>query len=171
VGLTGTPSLRVGLGHDLHRLVPGCPLVLGGVHIPAEVGFDTHSDGDVLCHAVIDALAGAVADGDLGTHFPEDDPNADDAYSLDFVREFSRVVADHRYRVANLDSFLILGTIRLRPFLDEMRVNLADALDVEPGRVSVKARSNDGVGPEGEGLAVSARAVVLLEAVRPQRAD
>lgn len=156
---------RVGLGHDLHRLVPGGRLVLGGVEVPADVGFDTHSDGDVLSHAVIDALAGALADGDLGTHFPEDDPAADDARSLEFVRAFGDVVAAAGYRVANLDSFVVLGTIRLRPHLADMRTNLAEALGVDEEVVSVKARSNDGLGPEGEGLAVSASAVVLLELV------
>ena len=157
------PGVRIGLGHDLHRLVAGGRLVLGGVVIPADVGFDTHSDGDVLSHAVIDAMAGAIADGDLGTHFPEDDPDAQDARSLDFVSAFAATVAGRGYRVINLDSFVVLGTIRLRPHLADMQANLADALDVEPGRISVKARSNDGVGPEGEGLAVSASAVVLLE--------
>ena len=117
--------MRVGLGHDLHRLVPGGRLVLGGVQIPADVGFDTHSDGDVLSHAIIDALAGALADGDLGTHFPEDDPAAEDARSLDFVTEFAVVVARHGYRIVNVDSFVVLGPIRLRPHLDEMRTNLA----------------------------------------------
>ncbi len=155
-------QLRVGLGHDLHRLVPGGHLVLGGVSIAADVGFDTHSDGDVLCHAVIDALAGAVADGDLGTHFPEDDPAAEDARSLDFVREFAVLVARRGYHVVNLDSFVVLGPIRLRPHLNQMRTNLAGALGVDERLVSVKARSNDGVGPEGEGSAASARAVVLL---------
>lgn len=136
--------------------------MLGGVHIPAEVGFDTHSDGDVLSHAVIDAMAGAIADGDLGTHFPEDDPDADDARSLDFVATFAGHLATRGYTVSNLDSFVVLGTIRLRPYLAQMRTNLAQALDVGEERVSVKARSNDGVGPEGEGLAVSASAVVLI---------
>lgn len=155
--------MRVGLGHDLHRLVAGGRLVLGGVQIPADVGFDTHSDGDVLSHAIIDALAGALADGDLGTHFPEDDPAAEDARSLDFVAEFAAVVARHGYRIVNVDSFVVLGTIRLRPHLDEMRTNLARALGVDEAVVSVKARSNDGVGPEGEGMAVSACAVILVQ--------
>ena len=137
--------------------------MLGGVEIPADVGFDTHSDGDVLSHAVIDALAGALADGDLGTHFPEDDPSARDAQSLEFLRTFAKVVAAAGYRVANLDSFVVLGTIRLRPHLAEMRSNLAEALGVDEECVSVKARSNDGMGPDGEGLAASASAVVLLE--------
>ena len=153
---------RVGLGYDIHRLVPGKPLVLGGVPVPADHGFDTHSDGDVLSHAVIDALAGALADGDLGTHFPEDDPAADDARSLDFVVEFLATVRGHGYRVSSLDSFVVLGTVRLRPHLDQMRDNLAAALEMSPERVSVKARSNDGIGLEGTGQAVSATAVVLI---------
>jgi 2-C-methyl-D-erythritol 2,4-cyclodiphosphate synthase len=153
---------RIGLGYDIHRLVPGKPLVLGGVPVPADHGFDTHSDGDVLSHAVIDALAGALADGDLGTHFPEDDPAADDARSLDFVVEFLATVRGHGYRVSSLDSFVVLGTVRLRPHLDQMRDNLAAALQMPPDRVSVKARSNDGIGLEGTGQAVSATAVVLI---------
>ncbi len=153
---------RVGLGYDIHRLVPGKPLVLGGVPVPADYGFDTHSDGDVLSHAVIDALAGALADGDLGTHFPEDDPAADDARSLDFVVEFLATVRSHGYRVSSLDSFVVLGTVRLRPHLDQMRDNLAAALEMSPELVSVKARSNDGIGLEGTGQAVSATAVVLI---------
>jgi 2-C-methyl-D-erythritol 2,4-cyclodiphosphate synthase len=157
-----TGDQRVGIGYDIHRLVPGRPLVLGGVPIPSGSGFDTHSDGDVLSHAVIDALAGALADGDLGTHFPEDDPAADDARSLDFVGEFLATVSGHGYRVSSVDSFVVLGTVRLRPYLDRMRDNLAAALQLPPERVSVKARSNDGLGLEGTGQAVSATAVVLI---------
>ena len=119
---------RVGIGYDIHRLVPGCQLVLGGVNIPYERGFDTHSDGDVLSHALIDAMAGAIADGDLGTHFPEDDPDADDARSLDFVVEFGQTVRARGYRVTSVDSFVVLGTVRLRPHLDAMRDNIAGAL-------------------------------------------
>lgn len=158
---------RVGLGQDIHRLFPGHPLVLGGVLIEAPVGFDTHSDGDVLSHALVDAMAGAVADGDLGTHFPEDDPAADDARSLDFVVAFRQTLADHGYRVTSLDSFVTLGTVRLRPHLDAIRDHLAAALDLAPGRVSVKARSADGIGPEGRGEAASATVVVLVQRGAP----
>ncbi|HEY3718399.1 MAG TPA: 2-C-methyl-D-erythritol 2,4-cyclodiphosphate synthase [Jatrophihabitantaceae bacterium] len=156
------PPFRTGLGHDVHRLVAGKRLVLGGVEIPADVGFDTHSDGDVLCHALVDALAGAIADGDLGTHFPEDDPDADDARSLAFVEEFSRYVERAGYGVGNVDCFVVLGTVRLRPHIEAMRTNIADALRVDLARVSVKARSNDGLGPEGEGAACAAWASVLV---------
>ena len=154
--------LRIGAGHDIHGLFPGEPLVLGGVPIPADRGFNTHSDGDVLCHAVIDALAGATADGDLGTHYPEDDPDAEDARSLDFVTEFAGYVRDHGYEIVNLDSFVVLGPIKLRPHLDAMRANLAMALAVSRERVSVKARSNDHLGDTGRGDAAAAWAHVLL---------
>lgn len=154
---------RVGLGQDIHRLFPGRVLVLGGVVIPADVGFDTHSDGDVLAHALVDALAGAVADGDLGTHFPEDDPAADEARSLDFVAAFTLTLRRHGYRVTSVDSFVTLGTVRLRPHLPGMRDNIAAALELAPERVSVKARSADGIGPEGRGEAASATAVVLVQ--------
>lgn len=153
---------RTGLGHDVHKLFPGRQLVLGGVAIPADVGFATHSDGDVLCHAVIDALAGAIADGDLGTHYPEDDPGTEGARSLDFVREFAAYVRRAGYAVANLDAFVVLGPVKLRPHIEAMRANLADALGLELAQVSVKARSNDGLGPEGEGAACGAWATVLV---------
>ena len=156
-------SVRTGLGHDIHRLVPGKTLVLGGVTIPADVGFDTHSDGDVLCHALIDALAGAIADGDLGTHFPEDDPDAEDARSLDFVRQFAGYVRRSGYEVVNVDSFVVLGPVKLRPHIEQMRANLTDALGLDLAQVSVKARSNDGLGPEGEGEACGAWVSVLVQ--------
>lgn len=143
--------------------MPGRSLVLGGVEIPADVGFDTHSDGDVLCHAVIDALAGAIAEGDLGTHFPEDDPDAHDARSLDFVGQFVEVVRRAGYAIGNVDCFVVLGTVRLRPHIEAMRRNLAKALGIGLDRVSVKARSNDGLGPEGEGTACSAWVSVLVQ--------
>ena len=154
--------LRIGAGHDIHGLFPGQPLVLGGVTIPSDKGFRTHSDGDVLSHAVIDALAGAMADGDLGTHYPEDDPDAENARSLDFVTEFAGYVRDHGYEIVNLDSFVVLGPIKLRPHLDGMRTNLATALGVSPARVSVKARSNDHLGEPGRGEGAAAWAHVLL---------
>ena len=155
-------AFRTGLGHDVHRLHPGHPLVLGGVTVTTEIGFDTHSDGDVLSHAVIDALAGAIADGDLGTHYPEDDPDAEDARSLEFVREFGGYVRRAGYEIGNVDAFVVLGTVRLRPHIDAIRGNLAEALGLDQSKVSVKARSNDGLGPEGEGTACAAWVNVLV---------
>ena len=155
-------AYRTGIGHDVHRLFPGHELVLGGVTVSTDVGFDTHSDGDVLCHALIDALAGAIADGDLGTHYPEDDPDSQDARSLEFVREFAGYVRRAGYKIANVDAFVVLGTMRLRPHIDPMRHNLAEALAVDAADISVKARSNDGLGPEGEGKACAAWVSVLV---------
>lgn len=157
------PHMRVGLGHDIHKLVPGRALVLGGVHVPASAGFDTHSDGDVLSHALVDAMAGAIADGDLGTHFPEDDPGAQNARSLDFVAQFARTLTSRGYRIVSIDSFVVLGTTRLRPHVDAMARNIAEAIGIPVDSVSVKARSNDGFGPEGEGRAASATAIVLVQ--------
>ncbi len=153
---------RTGIGHDVHRLFPGYELVLGGVVVPSEVGFNTHSDGDVLSHALIDALAGAIADGDLGTHYPENDPDAEDARSLDFVKEFAQYVRKAGYEIENVDAFVVLGTVRLRPHIDGMRQNVAEALGINQAKVSVKARSNDGLGPEGEGTACAAWVSVLV---------
>jgi 2-C-methyl-D-erythritol 2,4-cyclodiphosphate synthase len=158
------PPFRVGSGHDVHRLVQGGVLVLGGVQVPSTVGFDTHSDGDVLSHALVDALAGAIADGDLGTHFPEDDPDAQDARSLDFVRHLVGLVRTAGYEVANVDCFVVLGTVKLQAHLAGMRRNLADVLGVDITQVSVKARSNDGLADEGEGRACGAWATVLIYA-------
>lgn len=155
---------RTGLGHDVHRLFPGHELVLGGVLVSTEVGFNTHSDGDVLSHALIDALAGAIADGDLGTHYPENDPETEDARSLDFVVEFGQYVRQSGYEIENVDAFVVLGTVRLRPHIEAMRQNIAEALHLELPKVSVKARSNDGLGPEGEGTACSAWVNVLVYA-------
>lgn len=159
---SGGIDQRVGIGHDIHRLLAGHRLVLGGVHVPAPAGFATHSDGDVLSHALVDAMAGALADGDLGVHLPEDDPDAVEARSLDFVVAYAARLAGRGWRVSSLDSFVVLGTVRLRPYLDAMRENLAGALRVPLDRVSVKARSADGLGPEGTGEAASATVVVLL---------
>ncbi len=155
-------GLSVGYGRDIHRLFPGRPLVLGGVIVDAESGFETHGDGDVLCHALIDALAGAMADGDLGTHYPEDDPDTAEVRSLDLVVPFAEYVRKRGYEIISIDSFIVLGTTRLLPYVKEMRGNLARALGVDETQVSVKARSNDGIAPEGTGVAASANVVVLL---------
>ena len=156
------PPFRVGTGHDIHRLMEGYALVLGGVHVPSSVGFHTHSDGDVLSHALVDALAGAIGDGDLGTHFPEADPDAENARSIGFVDQFSLHVRAVGYEISNVDCFIVLGTTRLRPYLDAMRRNVAGAVDVDIKQVSVKARSNDGLGDEGQGRACAAWATVLV---------
>jgi 2-C-methyl-D-erythritol 2,4-cyclodiphosphate synthase len=154
---------RVGIGHDVHRLVAGRRLTLGGVEIAAVKGFDTPSDGDVLCHALIDALAGALVEGDLGAFFPADeDPEAQGARSLDYLVRMGEHVRSRGLAVEHVDAYVVLGTTRLSPHLDAMRANVAAALGAPVERVSVKARTNDGLGPEGAGDAASATCVVLL---------
>ncbi len=155
-------SLRIGHGRDIHRLYPGAPLVLAGVNIPSPKGFDTHSDGDVVCHALVDAMAGALAEGDLGTHFPEDDPATAKAKSLGFVQEFAAVVRVRGVQVVNVDAYVTTDLVRLRPHIEAMRRSLAGVLAIDIERVSVKARSGDGLGPEGAGEAVSSNVAVLL---------
>jgi 2-C-methyl-D-erythritol 2,4-cyclodiphosphate synthase len=154
---------RIGIGHDVHRLVEGRCLTLGGVEIPADKGFDTPSDGDVLCHALIDALAGALVEGDLGSFFPaDDDQAAQGARSLDYLSRMGAHVRGRGLVVEHVDGYITLGTTRLGSYLQQMRENVADALKMAPNRVSVKARTNDGLGPEGGGEAASATVSVLL---------
>jgi 2-C-methyl-D-erythritol 2,4-cyclodiphosphate synthase len=154
---------RVGIGHDIHRLVPRRVLTLGGVVVPADAGFATPSDGDVLTHALIDALAGALGEGDMGRWFPGDaDPAAQGARSVEFLPPLTEAAALAGLAIEHVDSLIKLGTVRLGPHLDAMRETLAAALGIAPARLSVKARSNDGLGPEGRGEAPSATVVVLL---------
>lgn len=131
--------------------------------MPSETGFDTPSDGDVLCHALLDALAGALSDGDLGAHFPGDnDPAAQGAVSIEYVERMASLLARRTATVQHIDSYISLGTTRLAPHLAAMSANIAAALRIPAERVSVKARTNDGLGPEGEGTAASATVVVLV---------
>ena len=154
---------RIGMGYDLHRLVEGRRLVLGGVEIPHQKGLSGHSDADALTHAVIDALLGAAALGNIGQHFPDTDPRYKDADSMVLLEETFRRVRESGYGLVNLDSCIIAQEPRLNPHLDAMRERIALALGVEPSRISVKAKTNESVGPEGRGEAISAQAVVLLE--------
>lgn len=162
--MSSISALRIGHGHDIHSLFEGQEMWLGGVHIDAATrGFNTHSDGDVLSHAIIDAIAGAMADGDLGTHYPENDPEAEDARSLGFVAEFATYMRTQGFELVNVDSFITIGTTRLRPYLADIRAAVAGALGVPEAVVSVKGRSHDGIGEVGRGEACSATATVLLE--------
>ena len=154
---------RIGFGNDIHRLVEGRPLIIGGVEIPSEVGPDGHSDADVLMHAITDALLGALALGDIGTHFPNTDERWLNAESSVFLRYTLGLLRSHGYQIANIDSTVNLEKIRLRPFIDEMRSNIAQALEIESGQVSIKAKTSEAVDAVGEGRAVRAEAVALLK--------
>lgn len=153
---------RIGFGTDIHRLVAGRPLVLGGVKIDSDLGADGHSDADVLMHAAADAVLGALALGDLGTHFPTDEERWRDAESSQFLRYAVGLVKDNGYRVINLDSVIDLEKPKLRPHIDAMRVNLAAAIGIAIDHVSVKAKTGEMVDAVGERSAVRSQVVVLL---------
>ena len=154
---------RVGFGFDLHPLVAGRPLVLGGVGIPSELGLAGHSDADVLSHAVAEALLGALALGDLGRHFPDTDPRYRGISSLVLLREVLGLVGARGGRLANVDATVLAEAPRLAPHLDEMAKRLADTLGIEPARVSVKAKSPEGLGLVGRREGIAAMAVVSVE--------
>ena len=153
---------RAGLGCDLHRLVPGRPLVLGGVTIPSERGAQGHSDADVVCHAVTDAILGAAALGDIGFHFPDSDPRWKDARSLDLLRQTVSMAAERGFEVGNVDVTVMLESPKLRGYIDQIRRSLAGALGIEADRISVKAKTNEGVDAIGRGEAIAAQAIALL---------
>ncbi len=155
--------MRVGNGFDVHKLVVGRPLILGGVAVPFEMGLEGHSDADVLSHAITDALLGAAALGDIGVWFPPGDPTWANASSLDFVRAAIVALAEREYRVVNVDSVIICERPKLSGFFGEMRSRLAGVMRVSPDQVSVKATTSEGMGFIGRGEAIAAQAVVLIE--------
>ena len=157
--------MRIGLGYDLHRLEPGRPLILGGITIPHEKGLQGHSDADVLAHAITDALLGAAALGNIGQLFPDTDPQYKDANSLELLRTVHARIQEAGYAIANLDATIIAQRPKLLPHIDAIRGKLAECLSVEVGKVSVKAKTNEGVGPEGREEAVSCQAVALLDRI------
>ncbi len=155
-------DFRIGHGFDAHRFGPGDHLVLGGVRIPHDRGLVAHSDGDVLIHAICDALLGAAALGDIGRHFPDSDPAWKGADSRDLLRRVVALLAGRGLKVGNLDSTLVAQQPRLGPHIEQMRRNLASDLGVETGRVNVKATTTEKMGFTGRGEGIAAHAVVLL---------
>lgn len=156
---------RIGFGNDIHRLVAGRTLILGGVEIESELGGDGHSDADALVHAVTDAILGALALGDIGQHFPNSDERWRNAESFVFLRFAVGLMKEHGYEVVNIDSTVSLEQPKLKPYIDEIRKGLADAVEVETRCVSVKAKTGEGVDAVGEGKAVRAEAIILLKRV------
>ena len=155
-------DVRVGLGYDVHRLVEGRPLVLGGVRIDHATGLAGHSDADALTHAVIDALLGAVALGDIGEHFPDTDERWRGADSIDLLEHVVGLLAERGYAVGNVDAVIVAEAPRMKPHVAAMRERLARALRVEVDRVSVKATTEEGLGPVGRREGIAARAVALV---------
>lgn len=158
-----TPLFRIGHGYDVHRLVPDRRLILGGVDIPHETGLLGHSDADVLTHAVMDALLGALALGDIGKHFPDTDPAYAGADSLALAREVAALVAREGYEIGNIDATVLAQAPKLAPHIPLMRQKIANALGVSVERVSVKATTEEKLGFTGEKLGIAAHAVCLLQ--------
>ena len=155
--------MRVGQGYDVHRLVAGRRLILGGVDIPFGMGLLGHSDADVLTHAVMDALLGAAALGDIGQHFPDSDPTYAGADSLALLERVAAILAEAGYQVGNVDATVLAQAPKLAPHIPQMRANLARAMGVETDRVSVKATTEEGLGFTGSQQGIAAHAVALIE--------
>ncbi len=154
---------RIGFGNDIHRLVAGKPLILGGVTIPSEKGAEGHSDADALLHAVTDAILGALALGDIGSHFSDKDERWKDANSLIFLAEAVGMMKENGFEVVNLDSTISLEKPKLRPFIQAMRENLSRSLEIEINCVSVKAKTGEKIDAIGENRAIKAEVVILLQ--------
>lgn len=155
--------MRVGIGYDVHRLVEGKPLILGGVHIPFHLGLEGHSDADVLIHAIMDALLGAAALGDIGHYFPPSDPKYKGISSLKLLDEVRWILKDKNVRVINIDATIIAQEPRLSPFIPQMQLNISDVLLIRPNNVSIKATTTEHLGFEGRLEGISCQAIALVE--------
>lgn len=157
--------MRIGTGYDVHKLAEGRKLILGGVEIPHEKGLLGHSDADVLVHAIMDALLGALALGDIGKHFPDTDPQYEGASSIELLRYVGGLIEEQNYVVENIDSTIIAQRPKLAPYIDAMRKNVAEALGLEPSRVSIKATTEERLGFTGREEGISSQAVTILAPV------
>ena len=157
--------MRVGIGYDVHRFAPDRKLILAGVEIPYEQGLLGHSDADVIVHAIMDALLGAAALGDIGQHFPDTDPEYEGISSIWLLQKVAQLLKENHYSVGNIDAIIIAQRPKMMPYLGQMRKNTAAALGIEEGRVSIKATTEEGLGFPGRGEGIAAQAVCLLEEV------
>lgn len=155
--------MRIGHGYDVHRLAEGRKLILGGVEIPHEKGLLGHSDADVLAHAVMDALLGAAALGDIGKHFPDNDEKYKGADSIELLKEVCRILCENGYKIGNIDSTILCQSPKLAPHIDNMRKNLAEACGIDISLVSVKATTEEKLGFTGDGSGIAVHAVCLIE--------
>lgn len=157
--------MRIGNGYDVHRLVENRKLILGGVEIPYEKGLLGHSDADVLLHAVMDALLGAAALGDIGKHFPDNDPAYEGADSMKLLEEVGKLLQEKAYFIENIDATVIAQRPKLAPYIETMRENIAARLQIDKNQVNVKATTEEGLGFTGQGQGISAQAICLLETI------
>lgn len=163
--------MRIGSGYDVHRLVEDRDLIIGGVKIPYEKGLLGHSDADVLIHAIMDALLGAAALGDIGKHFPDTDPEYKGVSSVKLLKRVKELLEDKLYYIENIDACIIAQKPKLASFIPEMTANIAEALDIEEDKVNIKATTEEGLGFTGEGLGIAANAVCLLESMMSYQYD
>ncbi len=157
--------MRVGSGYDVHKLVEDRALILGGITIPYEKGLLGHSDADVLVHAIMDALLGAAALGDIGKHFPDTDKTYKDASSIMLLKRVKELLDEKLYMIENIDATIIAQKPKLAPYIDQMKKSIADALELEEDRVNIKATTEEGLGFTGAGLGIASNAVCLLESM------
>ena len=157
--------MRIGMGYDVHKLVEGRKLILGGVEIPYEKGLLGHSDADVLLHAIMDALLGAAALGDIGKHFPDTDPAYKGISSVKLLTHVMELLRQHHFAVGNVDAVIIAQKPKMAPHIPQMRKNLAQAMGVEEDRINIKATTEEGLGFTGRGEGIASQAICLLEEV------
>lgn len=157
--------MRVGTGYDVHKLVKDRKLIIGGVEIPYELGLLGHSDADVLLHAIMDALLGAAALGDIGLHFPDNDPKYEGADSLKLLEKVGNLLAENGYLIENIDATIIAQKPKMRPHIDQMRKNIAQTLKIDLNQVNVKATTEEGLGFTGQMLGISSQAIAALKPV------
>ena len=158
--------MRIGMGYDVHRLVEDRKLIMGGVEIPYEKGLLGHSDADVLLHAIMDALLGAAALGDIGKHFPDTDPAFKGISSVKLLQRVGELLEENKFLIENIDATIIAQAPKMRPYIDQMRQNIASALQIEAEQVSVKATTEEGLGFTGTGEGISAQAICMLTTPR-----
>lgn len=154
--------MRIGMGYDVHRLTDDRKLIIGGVEIPYEKGLLGHSDADVLLHAIMDALLGAAALGDIGKHFPDDDPAYKGADSMELLKKVGELINNNSYLIENIDATIIAQAPKMRPYIDNMRQNIADALSIDINQINVKATTEEGLGFTGTGEGISSQSICML---------
>ena len=155
--------MRIGQGYDVHRLTEGRKLILGGVEIPYEKGLLGHSDADVLTHSIMDAILGAAALGDIGKHFPDTDPKYKGISSISLLKEVGKLLKDNGFEIGNIDSTIIAQRPKMAPHIQQMRENIAEALNIELNQINVKATTEEGLGFTGEGKGISSQSICLLK--------
>ena len=158
-------NMRVGMGYDVHKLVEDRKLILGGVEVPYEKGLLGHSDADVLLHAIMDALLGAAALGDIGRHFPDTDPAYKGASSMELLKHVKRLIEEKLYVIENIDATIIAQRPKLASYIPEMVKNIAEALEIEEDRVNVKATTEEGLGFTGNGSGISSQAICMIDSL------